>query len=564
MFRFAAALVMMAAAAQGFSMSPRRGVVRSALRMSTADATPLESFSSPTATSAEDIVQLKSTDDRWKKRTKQVATLGPASNSREMIETLFKAGVDVFRLNFSHGEPEEKKALVDLIREVEAQYDHPICILADLQGPKQRVGKFAEKVVLKDGQDFRFDLNTEELGDETRVSMPHPEIINTLKVDDTVLLDDGKLQMTVTGKGEGFVDCRVDIGGDLSDRKGVNTPTISIPISPLTPKDRADLEHALEFEVDWVALSFVQKAEDMAELRGLVGDKVKILAKIEKPQAVDVLDEILEYSDGIMVARGDLGVEMNPYDVPVIQKRIISMCRDAGKPVIVATQMLESMIGNPTPTRAEASDVATAVYDGADAVMLSGESAAGKYPLEAVRMQANIIARVEEDPEYLAQLHIHEVRNSARASVSLDPTNAIVDSARAVAREVQAAAIVCFSLTGTTVLMTSQRRPEVPIMAITSNARTARFLALSWGIYPVVVDQAVIDSIKLKDAVRAAARSSMDKGLAKEPNNLLVMMAGLPFGTPGVVNFLRICPAGGPDVWDCPVAGDMKNVDDTI
>jgi len=408
----------------------------------------LQALSTPEE--VEHMQMLKSQDGRWAKRTKQVATLGPASSSREVIEALFRAGVDVFRLNFSHGEATEKKALVDLIRSIEEQYDHPIAILADLQGPKQRVEQFQGdgSVMLRDGQSFRFDLDVQRLGDETRVGMPHPEIINTLQVGDTLLLDDGKLRMTVTGSGDGFVDCNVDIGGKLSNRKGVNTPTIVLPISPLTPKDREDLLHAMSFEVDWVALSFVQKAADMAELRGITGNKVKILAKIEKPQAVDDLKEILNYSDGIMVARGDLGVEMQPWEVPVIQKRIIRACREVGKPVIVATQMLESMIDNPTPTRAEASDVATAVYDGADAVMLSGESAAGKFPLESVRMQADIIANVERDPDYLERIHEDSMKDIVGGTSQNDPTNAIVQSGRSIAREVQATAIICFSVTG--------------------------------------------------------------------------------------------------------------------
>ena len=493
----------------------------------------------------------KATSPRWKKRTKQVATLGPASSTREMIEKLFLAGVDVFRLNFSHGEPEEKQELVEMIRSLEEEYEHPIAILADLQGPKQRVGTFAG------GQKFRFGLELDVPGDATRVGMPHPEIIDTLKPGDSLLVDDGKLRMTVTESGAGYVDCHVDIGGDISNRKGVNTPTIVIPISPLTKKDREDLQHALRFGVDWIALSFVQKPEDMVELRTLVGDRAKILAKIEKPQAVDVLDGIVEHSDGIMVARGDLGVEMNPEDVPVIQKQIISTCRDMGKPVIVATQMLESMVTNPTPTRAEASDVATAIYDGADAIMLSGESAAGRFPVESVSMQARIIDRVENDGSYqkMASRDVDALRS--RLAGSGDPTDALVLAARGIANDVDASALVSFSMTGTSVLKASQYRPAVPIMAVTPHARTARFLALSWGIYPVITKED-LTTTSIKDAVRSAATASLAKGLASSETDLLVMLAGLPFGTPGVVNFCRVVPASGPDVWAGAVNADAS------
>ena len=339
---------------------------------------------------------------RFRKATKQLATLGPASSSFEMIEKLFLSGADIFRLNFSHGEHAQKAELVATIRAVEKKYNHPIAILADLQGPKLRVGTFANdaKVQLVEGQKFIFDMK-EVPGDNTRVRLPHPEILNTLRVGDFLLLDDGKLKMkaletTMATKGEaaGEVTCEVVIGGALSNRKGVNTPTIILPISPMTPKDRKDLEFILTLDVDWVALSFVQKPEDMDELRALAGKKLRLMAKLEKPSAIDFLDDIVSRSDGIMVARGDLGVEMNPWDVPVIQKQIVETCKLLGKPCVIATQMMESMIENPTPTRAEASDCATAIFDSADAVMLSAESAAGKYPVESVTMQQLIINKV--------------------------------------------------------------------------------------------------------------------------------------------------------------------------
>jgi pyruvate kinase len=325
---------------------------------------------------------------RWRKKTKQVATLGPASSTVEMIETLFLAGADVFRLNFSHGSQEQKKELLDMIRQVEHKYSHPITVLGDLQGPKLRVGEFAnpDGEFLTQGQTFRFDLSDEK-GDNFRVKLPHPEIIEASEVGHVLLIDDGKMKLTVSGKGYGYIDCAVNVEGKIKDRKGVNTPDSILEISPLTPKDRSDLEYMLKIGVDWVALSFVQRPQDIVEINKLIDQHLPakmfrpaVMAKIEKPSCFfdDNLEKIVELCQGIMVARGDLGVECAPEDVPLLQKQIIDECREQGKPVVVATQMLESMIESPTPTRAETSDVATAIYDGADAIMLSAESAAGK------------------------------------------------------------------------------------------------------------------------------------------------------------------------------------------
>ena len=410
-------------------------------------------------------VALPGAPERWKKATKQLATLGPASSTLAMLEKLFLAGVDVFRLNFSHGAHEEKAELVKLIRQVEAKYGHPIAILADLQGPKLRVGVFGQdKVLLSAGQKFRFDLD-DEPGDAGRVKLPHPEIIATLAKGDTLLIDDGKLRMTVEKSGDEFVECVVDVGGAISDRKGVNTPSVVLPISPLTPKDRADLAFALTQSIDWVALSFVQQPKDVAELRELVKASarpdVNIMAKLEKPAAVadGSLEAIVDLCDGIMVARGDLGVEMNPEDVPIIQKKIVKCCRDRGTPVVVATQMLESMIDAPTPTRAECSDIATAIYDGADAVMLSAESAAGLYPEEAVTMQRRVISRVEADELYRA-------RNDAEVTApEKTATDAITAAARSVALTIGAKCMVVFTSLGTTVRRAAKGRPPVPIRA---------------------------------------------------------------------------------------------------
>lgn len=493
------------------------------------------------------------TKERWLKSTKQLATLGPASSTIEMLEALFLAGVDVFRLNFSHGKHEEKAELVRKIRQVETKYGRPIAILADLQGPKLRVGTFEKDAAkLIKGQKFRFDLD-EEPGDAFRVQLPHPEIVKTLGVGDTLLIDDGKLRMVVTETGDDYVETLVEVGGTISNRKGVNTPSVVLPISPLTEKDRRDLEFVLTLGIDWVALSFVQRPEDIDELRNFVADKaspdvvsaLKVMAKLEKPAAVSEpsLSTIIYKCDGIMVARGDLGVEMRPEDVPIIQKRIITECRKQGKPVVVATQMLESMIDSPTPTRAECSDIATAIYDGADAVMLSAESAAGSYPVEAVSMQRRVISRVESDPLYrLAQ---------TQALALVDPektaTDAITLAARQVVDTVSAKTLMIFTTRGTTVLRASNRRPPAPILALTPEITTARWLSLVWGVYSRVLKVQHDDDF---DAVlHDASELAKEAGYLEEPTDLAVVTAGLPFSTPGAANVVRVVAAAGVDQW---------------
>ncbi|KAL7516345.1 hypothetical protein ACHAWX_001370 [Stephanocyclus meneghinianus] len=425
---------------------------------------------------------------RWRKSTKQLATLGPASSTKEMIETLFLAGADIFRLNFSHGSQEQKKELLMLIREVEEKYSHPIAVLGDLQGPKLRVGEFfnPQGEILEKGQTFRLDLD-EALGDNSRVMLPHPEIIEASDVGHVLLVDDGKVKLVVTGKGSDYLDCRVEVPGKISNRKGVNTPDSVLKISALTPKDRSDLEYMVSIGVDWVALSFVQQPSDIEEINELIDQHLKedqfrpaVMAKIEKPSCFvgDNLERIVDLCDGIMVARGDLGVECAPEDVPLLQKQIIDTCRSKGKPVVVATQMLESMIESPTPTRAEASDVATAIYDGADAIMLSAESAAGKFPEESVAMQQRIINRVESDPHYRNYL------NQLVTSKKETATDAVTTAARQIAQTVKAKAIVCFTLQGSTVRRASQERATVPVLAVTPFKETARQLVMSWGVYP--------------------------------------------------------------------------------
>jgi len=490
---------------------------------------------------------------RFRKSTKQLATLGPASNSVEMIEKLFLSGADIFRLNFSHGEHAEKARLVDMIRSVEKKYNHPICILADLQGPKLRVGIFEDdKVVLVTGQKFTFDLK-EELGSAYRVRLPHPEILNTLGPGDTLLLDDGKLKMkvietTMKAKGaDGSVTCEVVIGGNLSNKKGVNTPSIVLPISPLTPKDRKDLEYLLTLDVDWVALSFVQRPEDIVELRGLSGKKVKIMAKLEKPSGIDYLDEIVNLADGIMVARGDLGVEMNPWDVPIIQKRIVETCKLLGKPVVIATQMMESMIDNPTPTRAEASDCATAVFDSSDAVMLSAESAAGKYPIESVTMQQLIINKVETDEVFQDNLD-RFVQDSTLRMTKDATTTAITMAARQVADISKSKVILAFTASGGTVLRVSKLRPKVPVIAACYNWETARQLAMVWGVYPIIIDTPN-GEFNLRDELEKACKVINEKGFCDPTKDLITVTAGLPFGIPGTTNVCRVMSAAGPEYW---------------
>src|SRR5712691_5971853 len=460
---------------------------------------------------------------------KIVATLGPASASPERLRALFDAGVDVFRLNFSHGSHAEKRQLFEDIRRVESDTGRPIGILADLQGPKLRVGDFAGgRVELSAGARFRFDLD-ETPGDQKRAPLPHPEIFDALKPGTELLLDDGKLRLKVTDCGADFADTEILIGGTLSDHKGVNVPQAVLPISAVTDKDRADLSFALQHGADWIALSFVQRPDDVAEARKLIGNAAGLMVKLEKPAAIKRLDEIIELSDALMVARGDLGVEMPPEDVPSVQKQVIHACRVAGKPVIVATQMLESMVGAPTPTRAEASDVATAVYEGADAVMLSAETAVGQYPIEAVAMMDRIARRVQEDPLYFQTL------DAGRMPPEHTNHDAISAAACQVAATIGAAAIVSFTSSGATAARAARERPAVPILTLTPNLATARRLALLWGAHCVHLP----DIRNFNDMVQKAVRTAYREEIAGSGQRV-VITAGVPFGTPGSTNVLRI------------------------
>ncbi|MGR3289636.1 MAG: pyruvate kinase [Paracoccaceae bacterium] len=465
------------------------------------------------------------------RNVKIVATLGPASNDYETIRALSDAGADVFRLNMSHGDHAEIRARHKIIRQIEKDTGRPIAILADLQGPKLRVGTFANGAEdLTEGQDFRFDLDTAE-GDATRVCLPHKEIFDALEPGAHLLVDDGKIRLEITDCGQDFADCIVMNDGTISNRKGVNVPDVVLPLAALSDKDRRDLEFVCQLGVDWLALSFVQRAADVEEARKLVAGRAFIISKIEKPAAVKAFASILAVSDGIMVARGDLGVELPVQNVPPIQKRLVRACRNAAKPVIVATQMMESMIESPVPTRAEVSDVAAAIYESADAVMLSAESAAGNYPVEAVTIMNDVAIEVESDPMY------REVLDASRAGKKETIADAIVLAAREIAETTDIKAICCFSESGTTALLTARERPHVPIIALTPRVDTARRLALSWGMHCVLTP--VVE--RFKQAVVNAARSAREGGFATE-KDFIVVIAGIPFSQPGSTNILRVAP----------------------
>ncbi|MFQ5784238.1 MAG: pyruvate kinase [Alphaproteobacteria bacterium] len=470
---------------------------------------------------------------RRQRNAKIVATLGPASSSPETIESLFSAGADVFRLNLSHGEHADHKARYDIIRALENSVGRPIAVMLDLQGPKLRIGRFKDGGVdLVPGAGFRLDL-ARKLGDDSRVQLPHREVFAALAPGIDLLLDDGRIRLTIEKSGRDFAETRVTVGGPLSDHKGVNLPQLALPIAALTDKDRRDLQFGLDLGVDWVALSFVQRAADVAEARKLIAGRAAVMTKLEKPAAIEHLDEIIDLSDGIMVARGDLGVELAPENVPGLQKEIVGAARRAGKPVVVATQMLESMVHAATPTRAEASDVATAVYDGADAVMLSAESAAGDYPVESVVMMNRIIRRVEQDPRHRKFLE------TDRADPEATSADAITAAAAQVAQTIRAAAIVSYSVSGSTTLRAARERPAVPILGLTPKPDIARRLAMAWGVHSVLTE----DATDFVDMTERACHVALQHGFA-QVGDRLVITAGVPFGTPGSTNTLRIAWVG--------------------
>lgn len=446
-----------------------------------------------------------------------------------MIKDLFIAGADVFRLNMSHGAHPDIRERHAMIRSVEEELGRPICILADLQGPKLRCGVFSNgHEMLEEGAVFRFDLDSTE-GNASRVNLPHPEIFAALKVGSTLLVNDGRIKLEVIECGEDYAETTVVVGGEISNRKGVNVPDVVLPLAALSEKDLSDLEFVCELGVDWLALSFVQRAADIEEARELVKGRASIIAKIEKPAAVDAFEEILESADGIMVARGDLGVELPVHALPPIQKRLVRGCRAVGKPVIVATQMMESMITSPVPTRAEVSDVAQAIYEGADAVMLSAESAAGDYPIEAVTTMNNVAVSVENDTIYRQVIEASRTPSKGRVA------DAITVAARHVAETAHVKAICCFTHSGTTASLASRERPRVPIIALTPKAKTARRLTLTWGLHCALIPEVQ----RFKMAVAAAAKVARDDGFASGSEQIVVT-AGIPFNVPGSTNILRV------------------------
>jgi pyruvate kinase len=460
------------------------------------------------------------------RRIKILATLGPASSDGAMIRRLFEAGADVFRINMSHTSHDKMRELVKTIRNVESSYGRPIGILVDLQGPKLRLGAFAEgSVQLNNGERFVLDSDKTP-GDNTRVQLPHPEILAALKPGHVLLLDDGKVRLVAEETSPERAVTRVVTGGKMSDRKGVSLPDTDLPVSAMTPKDRADLEAALVTGIDWVALSFVQRAEDVVEAKKMIRGRAAVMAKIEKPQAIDRLPEIIEASDALMVARGDLGVELPLERVPSLQKQMTRLARRAGKPVVVATQMLESMIHSPVPTRAEVSDVATAVYEGADAIMLSAESAAGKFPVEAVSTMNRIGEEVERDPTY---------RGEPEPTVG----DAIADAARQIAETLDLTAIICWTSSGSTALRVARERPKPPVVAITPNLSTGRKLSAVWGVHCVVAE----DAKDLDDMVSRAGSIAFRDGFARAGQRVIIV-AGVPLRAPGTTNMLRIASVG--------------------
>ena len=465
------------------------------------------------------------------RKAKILATLGPNSSSSEIIENIFTAGCDVFRLNFSHGSVETHRKNLENIRNLEKKYNHATCILADLQGPKLRVGEFKNsKEELKRGQKFILDLSSEE-GDNQRVNFPHADIYDNLTPNTTLLINDGRIRLQVIEQHKEKLVTEVLNDGIISNNKGVNIPDVILPIESLTNKDKSDLQKAIEMNVDWVALSFVQQADDIIKLKKIVDGKVLIMAKIEKPSAVKNIDEIIKVADGIMIARGDLGVEMPPEKVPIVQKNIIKRCRFFGKPVVVATQMLESMISSLVPTRAEASDVANAIYDGTDAVMLSGESAVGEYPIESVSTMNNIIENVEKDTNNF-NLEI----NNSQTNKKIDNTDAITNAAYSIAKNADAKAIITFSVSGKTTLRMARERAPVQIIGLSPNIKTARKMQIIWGVNSCYSNK---DAVNTTEMVSIACGIVKNKNLVK-PDDIVIITAGVPFGNAGSTNLLRI------------------------
>jgi pyruvate kinase len=471
------------------------------------------------------------------RKVKILATVGPASRSPEMVARLLRAGVDAFRVNMSHGDHATHAETIATIRAAEKDFGRPVAILCDLQGPKLRVGAFAEgKVLIRHGAHFTLDRDPTP-GNAERVCLPHPELFAVLRKGQRLLIDDGKLQLRVIRAEPESILCTAEVGGFISDRKGVNVPDAVIPVPAMTDKDRRDLAFAIEHGADWIALSFVQRPEDVAEARKLMGGYGALCAKIEKPAAVDRLDEIIELSDAIMVARGDLGVELNPEEVPPLQKKIVEATRRSGKPVIVATQMLESMIESPAPTRAEVSDVANAVYDGADAVMLSAETASGAWPVEAVTIMDRIGKQVENDPGYAARIHLTDVRPDATTA------DALARASAEIAQTVTLAGIIIFTGSGSTARRVARERPAVPMLILTPSSKVARKVALLWGAHAVHTK----DIGSFEEMIAKGKRMALRHGFGTAGSKLIAL-AGVPFGTPGATNLLHVVTLSGEEL----------------
>jgi pyruvate kinase len=471
------------------------------------------------------------------RKVKILATLGPASSSPEMIRALMEAGADAFRINMSHGGQAEKAKLVETIRGLEKMLHRPSTIVFDLQGPKLRVGKFkGGSAMLTAGHMFVLDRGKEP-GDASRVELPHPELFKAVRKDARLLIDDGKIRLKVVAVDEDKIAAVVEVGGKVSNNKGVNVPDVLIPIPALTDKDKSDLQFALEQGADYIALSFVQRPEDVAEARALVDDRAALMAKIEKPQAIERLDEILELADAVMVARGDLGVELPPEGVPPLQNQIVAAARQAGKPVVVATQMLESMIVSPTPTRAEVSDVANAIYEGADAVMLSAESAAGAFPIEAVAMMDKIGCSVEGDPIYADRIHFTETPAEATTA------DALSESAAQIVQILGARAMACYTSSGSTARRIARERAQVPTLAMTASMKVARRLGLQWGVHAVHTR----DVNNFEEMVGKAKRMVLRHHLAQAGDRVLIM-AGVPFKTSGSTNVIHVVTIVGDEL----------------
>ena len=471
---------------------------------------------------------------RRQRRVKIIATLGPASPDAAAIERLFEAGADVFRINMSHSTPEQMREMVRMIRAVERTQGRPIAALVDLQGPKLRIGTFeADMVRLEKGATFMLDSDPAP-GNGERVHVPHPEVLASLERGHRLLLDDGRIRLVIIETSPSHVVTEVEVGGKLTARKGLNLPDTVIATPALTPKDYKDLEAALDADIDWVALSFIQRPEDIAAAKKITRGRAGVMAKIEKPQAVGWLADIIEAADALMVARGDLGVEMPLERVPGVQKQITRAARRAGKPVVVATQMLESMITSPMPTRAEVSDVATAIFEGVDAVMLSAESASGQFPVEAVGTMNRIAEAVERDPTYRSVIH------AQRTEPERTGADAIAAAARQIAETLDLSAVVSWTSSGSTAYRVARERPDMSIVVISPKTEIARRLALVWGVHCVVGDEAHDQD----DMVDRACRTAFAEGFARAGDRIIIV-AGLPLGMPGATNMVQIAYVGG-------------------